>query len=404
MGRKYDNLDPALRDFCTTDRQRDYFDLVLKHGTCAAAAEEKDVHQSGVARVIETILERAARAGYAPGHFNDGTAPGYLMGKVTIQRGAAGNVERVWERQSPEQKNWVDIFQDMLGDMSSLPAAKPRPIENTADDLLYVIPIGDAHFGLYSWAGDTGDAYDLKVATERHRGGIDALIAAAPVCKKIVVLNLGDFFDSNCSKNRTPRSGHVMDPTGTYNEILSAAAETTVYMIDRALDRGHEVEYVGLEGNHDPEASAALCAYVHAWYRNEPRVICQLRPHVFWYLRYGKNLIGAHHGHGCRPGDLPGVMSVDRREDWGVVAYCHWLIGHFHHKQLIGKEYNGATVEGFNTLAGNNLHHHAGGYRARLTITGIFYHPEFGEWGRNVRNVEAIEAFATALENDGGRA
>jgi hypothetical protein len=280
----------------------------------------------------------------------------------------------------------------MLEGMQSMPSAKPRPFEGDAEELLYVIVIGDAHFGLYAWSGDTGELYDLQTAVDRHRGGIDALIEAAPRCKRIVILNLGDFFDSNCSKNRTPRSGHVMDPDGTYNEILSAAAQTTVYMVERALDKAEEVEYAGLEGNHDPEAAAALCAYIHAWFRQEPRVTCALRPHIFWYHRFGKTLLGAHHGHGCKPQELPGVMAVDRREDWGEVEHCYWLIGHFHHSQLIGKEYNGASVEGFNTLASNNLHHHTGGYRARRTITGILYHPEFGEWGRDVRSVKAIEA------------
>jgi hypothetical protein len=383
-----------LMEFATTDAQRDILQR-WKTASLRQIARDLETSNDYPASVVRRLKRRAARQGRAPGHFNDGTAPGYLMGKVTVQRGPGG-VERVWERQSPDERDWSDIFGELLEGMSALPAADPKPYTETAEDLLYVVPIGDAHFGLYSWAGDTGDTYDLKTAADRHRGGVDALMAAAPPCKKAVILNLGDFFDSNCSKNRTPRSGNVMDPDGTYNEILAAACETTIYMIDRALDRAEEVEYVGLEGNHDPEASAALCAYVYAWYRNEPRVTCQLRPHVFWYLRYGKNLLGAHHGHGCKPADLPGVMAVDRRGDWGEAEHCHWLIGHFHHKQLLGKEYNGATVEGFNTLAGNNLHHHEGGYRARLTITGILYHPEFGEWGRDVRNVKAIEAHQEA--------
>ena len=40
------------------------------------------------------MLARQAREGHAPGHFDSGTAPGYLMGKVTVQRNASGDVER----------------------------------------------------------------------------------------------------------------------------------------------------------------------------------------------------------------------------------------------------------------------------------------------------------------------
>lgn len=385
-------LDARLIDFATTDLQRQRLQAWLDHGSQTEAAKALGCDPRLIRKAHDKARKRAAREGYAPGHFEQGTAPGYVMGKVTVQRNADGEVVQTWERQSPGERDWTAIFSDMLSDMDGLPAAEPRPYSGTADRLMYVVPIGDAHFGSYAWAGDTGEGYDLKEAQARHMGGIDALMDAAPACEKVVILNLGDFFDSNCSKNRTPRSGNVMDPDGTYNEILKAACDTTIYMIERALDKGQEVEYVGLEGNHDPEASAALCAYVFAWYRNEPRVKCEMRPHVFWYLRRGKVLLGAHHGHGCKPQDLPGVMATDCREDWGQAAHCYWLIGHFHHKQLLGKEYNGASVEGFNTLAANNLHHHMGGYRAACSITGIVYHPEYGEWGRDVRTVQAIKA------------
>ena len=326
-------MDSRLIEYASTPLQRERLEAWQKHGSQEAAARALGCDSRAIRKAYTSAKKRAARAGYAPGHFTSGVAPGNVMGKVTIQRNADGEIERTWERQGPDGIDWTQTIEDLLAGMiDTLPAAEPKPCEMQAEDLLYVVPIGDAHFGSYAWEGETGERYDLDIAKERHRGGVDALIDAAPACKKIVLINLGDFFDSNCSKNRTPRSGNVMDPSGTYNEILEAACQTTVYMIDRALEKGEEVEYAGLEGNHDPEASAALCAFVFAWYRNEPRVTCNLRPHIYWYLKWGKNLLGAHHGHGCKPGDLPGVMAVDCRADWGSVEHCHWLIGHFHHR------------------------------------------------------------------------
>lgn len=388
-------FDPKLLDYVATDAQRERLQAWLDLGSQEKAAAQCGCDARAIRKALRACEKRAAADGYAPGHWENGVAPGYRMGKVTVQRGPDGKVERAWERQHPDQLDWAKVFQDMLdGILDDLPAAPAKTFHGEAEDLLYVVPIGDAHFGSYSWAGDTGESYDLSIAQSRHMGGIDALMRAAPVCKEMVILNLGDFFDSNCSKNRTPRSGNIMDPSGTYGEILAAACKTTVYMINRALENAELVEYVGLIGNHDPEASAALNAFVHAWYRNEPRVKCQLLPHVYWYKKYGKNLIGSHHGHGCKPSELPNVMAVDCRADWADAEHCTWLIGHFHHSQLLAKEYGGATVEGFNTLASQNLHHYTEGYRARLTITGIAYHPVYGEWERHVRNVAAIEAGA----------
>lgn len=381
-----------LREHCNTARQEEVLDAVMKHGGNRGAALALGVSLNAVAEKMATLRKRAAAKGHAPGHWNDGTAPGYRMGKVTVQRGPDG-VERVWERQHPEARDWTEIFATMLEAMTERPAAKPKVAPVDTSDLMNVIPIGDPHFGSYSWAAETGEAYDLERAKFLHIEGVRELIRAMPTARECVLINLGDMFDSNDSKNRTPRSGHVMDAHGTYGQILAAACDATVQMIDLCLKKCRNVEYVPLEGNHDPEASAALAVYIHAYYRNEPRVTTRLLPYVFWYRRFGSVLLGAHHGHGCKPESLPLVMAEDRREDWGASKYRQWIIGHFHHPQLIGKGYGSTKVEGFNTLAANNKHHHDSGYRGPRTITGIVY-DEHGEKERHTRNVAAIEAAA----------
>lgn len=384
-----------LREFCNTPRQHEILDAVIEGGTNRKAAARLGVALNAVAGPMARIRKRAAAAGHAPGHFNDGTAPGYRMGKVTIQRGPEG-VERVWERQHPEHRDWTEIFAQMLEVVAHRPAAKPKPAPVDNADLLNVIPIGDPHFGSYSWAAETGERWDLEEAQRVHVDGVSELVRAMPPSRDCVLLNLGDMFDSNDSKNRTPRSGHVMDPHGTYGEILAAACDATVQMIDLCLRKCRTVEYVSIEGNHDPEASAALSVYIHAYYRNEPRVVTQMLPHVYWYRRFGRVLLGSHHGHGAKPESLPLLMAEDRAEDWGQTAHRAWLIGHFHHPQLFGKGYGSTVVEGFNTLAANNKHHHDAGYRGARTITGIVYHPDHGEWERHTRSVAAINAASAA--------
>lgn len=380
-----------LREFCNTPRQEEILDAVIAHGGNRSAAKSLGVTLNAVAEKMAAMRKRAAKAGRAPGHFNDGTAPGYRMGKVTIQRGPEG-VERVWERQHPDQRDWTEIFSQMLDAIADRPAAKATPGPVDTANLLNVIPIGDPHFGSYSWAVESGESWDLQEAKRLHVEGVSELIRAMPAARECILINLGDMFDSNDARNRTPRSGNVMDPHGTFGEILAAACEATVQMIDMCLRKCRNVEYVPLEGNHDPEASAALAVYIHAYYRNEPRVTTRLLPYVYWYRRHGSVLLGSHHGHGCKPESLPLVMAEDRRQDWGAARHCYWLIGHFHHKQLFGKGYTGASVGGFNTLAANNKHHHDAGYRGPRDITGIVYHPDHGEWERHTRSVAAIDA------------
>jgi hypothetical protein len=48
------------------------------------------------------------------------------------------------------------------------------------------------------------------------------------------------------------------------------------------------------------------------FFHNEPRVEVDLSRMAYRYLRFGKVLIGGHHGHGAKPADLPLLMAVDR--------------------------------------------------------------------------------------------
>lgn len=65
------------------DILRETVEARIKYGSEAAAA-----HALGMSRsTFQTRLRIAASRGIAPGHFDQGTAPGFAMGKVTVQRG-----------------------------------------------------------------------------------------------------------------------------------------------------------------------------------------------------------------------------------------------------------------------------------------------------------------------------
>src|SRR5206468_4710306 len=99
-------IDPKLREYATP-QQAIYFDAIIEHGGKRPAARALKVAKSIIDGAMERLEKAAARQGYAPGHFESGTAAGFSMGKVTVQRGPSGAVERTWERQSPDQEQWA---------------------------------------------------------------------------------------------------------------------------------------------------------------------------------------------------------------------------------------------------------------------------------------------------------
>lgn len=130
-----------------TETQIKYLEAVKEHGSQRAAAKALGVAPNAVWESLDCYKKAAARHGRAPGHFNDGVAPGFAMGKVTVQRNAFGAVERTWERQSPgaeaEAERLRAIRAALLEDLQPI---KPLTAPDYTDDDLNDVRL-DGHVG-----------------------------------------------------------------------------------------------------------------------------------------------------------------------------------------------------------------------------------------------------------------
>lgn len=370
-----------------------YQAAIDEHGSVRAAERAL-----GLANyTIGSFMKRAARLGNAPGHFNSGVAPGYLMGKVTVQRGAEGQVERTWERQSPDAAQQRFAWEAMLeGAKDALDLSAPTPSPDRCDeDLLTVYPVGDSHCGLYAWEAETGNHFDLDEFERINRAAFDRAVEAAPPSSVGLINFKGDETHADNNKNRTPRSGHELDVHGRHGQVVRVSFRVKRYQIERAKQK-HRLVIVRIDpGNHDPETALQLAMALEALYENEPRVQIVTSPNPYWYYLWGRTLIGTCHGDGAKGKDLPLVMATDCREWWGLANYCVWFVGHVHHKDI--KEYNGCTVEYVGTLAGRDRHAHGEGYRSRRTLQAITFHKDDAEVERQTHSLERIDRL-TALK------
>lgn len=388
------DVDPALFDYCT-DRQREILQALIDHGGSAAAAKAlgDDYNRTYPDKVLRDVKRKAARQGYAPGHFNDGTAPGYLMGKVTVQRGPGGAIERTWERQSPEQALAVEAFEeaitDLCADLTGKAPICPAPAHSD-DDLLTVIPMGDPHFGLLAWAREVGENFDLEIAERITFDAVDRLASLTPATGTALLLNLGDYFHADNGTNRTPTGGNVLDVDGRFAKIASVGFRAMIRCVNRLLEKHGKVIVRNNRGNHDPHQTAMLTIALEAYYHAEPRVEVEGTPSSFYFYRFGKVLIGSTHGDGAKLADLPLIMANDAPEDWAAARFRVWHCGHVHHDQV--KDLVGCTVETHRTLAAGDAWHRHQGYRANRDMKAIVYHRRFGEVNRIRCGVEMLEA------------
>ena len=366
-----------------TPRQLEYVDALLRLGSMRAVGREFGVNHNAVASAIESLGSAASRKGYAPGHFNGGVAPGYRMGKVTIQRGKDG-VERTWERQHPDAELQAKLLQAKIdGLRETIPhyetVATPQ-INN--DELITVYAQGDPHAGLYSWIEETGSSFDLQEFERINVAAINKLVQTAPNSSHALFIDLGDSTHADSNKNRT-KSGHVLDVHGRHGEVARVSTRLKRYQIKKLLEKHKHVTYRVNPGNHDEETAVLLMVALEAGYENEPRVTIITSPNRYWYMLFGSVLIGTTHGDGAKGKDLPLIMACDRPQEWAASehGYRVWFVGHVHHKDI--KDYPGVTVEYTRTLAAPDNWSHAMGFRSKRTMEAITYHRTDGEDVRN---------------------
>lgn len=296
--------------------------------------------------------------------------------KTTVDRDAV-NLELLLEA----IKTLPDSFRD-----AHIPI---KPSVNTMADLLVTYPIGDPHVGLFAWAEETGNNYDVRIAERIHVQAIEHLVAGVPASKQALILPLGDMLHCDSNLARTERSGNPLDVDSRFAKVLRVGVRMLIAMVDAAL-RKHETVFLVIEtGNHDPQASAMLTLALDMYYQRDERVHVDLSPARFHYHRFGKNLFGTTHGSDTKAEDLPMIMARDRAPDWGQTTHRKWFVGHFHQKRA--QEFPGCEVEYYRTLAGRDAWAHGKGYRSDRGMAAEIYHREHGFIGSGYVPLSLLE-------------
>jgi hypothetical protein len=127
-------------------------------------------------------------------------------------------------------------------------------------------------------------------------------------------------------------------------------------------------------------------------FKNEPRVIIDDGQADYWFYRFGKNLIGAHHGHRLSQSEMAGSMATECRQDWGETLYHWFLHGHLHH--FIVKEIMGVRVECMRTIAEADGFH-AGKYPSGKSLISVTLNKDGGEEGRAIINIPPVKKRAS---------
>lgn len=262
------------------------------------------------------------------------------------------------------------------------------------EDLLTVYALPDLHLGQLSWGRETGESYDLKIATETAINAVETLVARSMPSRHAVILGLGDYFHTDDQRNITPGSGHQLDADCRWAKIFASGAKLATAMVDIIARKHHFVEARFLSGNHDINSAMCLTVALSLFYNNNERITVNSDPGIAWYRRFGACLLGGTHGHSVKMDKMPLMMAADRPEDWGLSRHRSMFSGHIHTET--SKELGGVRVESLQAMTARDAWNAASGYRSGRSLSAITFHAEDGEAGRHRVNISGHRAKVAA--------
>lgn len=312
-----------------------------------------------------------------------------LRGTSTLTDMRDGTQVLQWVKTSAAHDAQVAAMRALAAELCENVKGKSRLValksKRQDSESLSAYMIGDAHIGAYSWAEETGNDFDIDIASRDIKAAIDLLVDGSPASETGYLVDVGDFLHADDRSNKTPEHGNVLDVDSRFPKVRRVARDVLKYCVGRMLEKHDHVEVFQVIGNHNPESAGWMAMVIEAYFDNNPRVVVETSPSTVYYRKFGNVLIGMTHGDKVKMAELPSIMAYDRASDWGQTEYRYWWTGHIHH--TVQQEYRGCFVEAFNTLAAGDAWHASSGYRAARQMQRIDINRETGIYNRGIANL-----------------
>ncbi len=254
---------------------------------------------------------------------------------------------------------------------------------------LLIIDAADIHIGKLAINEKTGATYNVEIAINRVKTGLDTLLQRTsnfPV-EKIVLVIGNDILHTDNPFSTTTR-GTNQDTDGMWFDNYKKAFDLYVEMVEK-LTTLAPVHVIHCPSNHDWTSGYFLAHSLEAFFSRNKNVTFDVTIKHRKAFIYGDNLIGFTHGDGAKEIDLPQLMAQEFRDEWGKTKRGYWYCHHKHHynatKFKDGKDYIGVTVEYLRSVSGEDRWHEDKGYISPQSMYA-FVHDMNGQCAKIIHN------------------
>lgn len=351
--------------------------------TKAAIKSGTDVGTLG--RTIRACKKRAAqfeRAEHTGASQPDGYAIKGTSSLVDYRENPEGETILQWVKTDRDRERQLELMREaiaaMCDDIPRLPAIKSPKMTNS--NLLNLYVITDYHFGMLSWAEETGEDWDVSIAENLLIRWFEAAIASSPDAETGVLCNLGDLVHIDGLESITPTGHNLLDSDTRFAKIVRVVIRCIRRVVDMLLHKHRKLHIIMAEGNHDLASSVWLREMFAAMYERDKRITIDTSPDPYYCIEHGQTSLFFHHGHKRKPASVDDVFVAKFREVFGRTKFSYAHMGHMHH--VWQKETNLMIVEQHRTLAAKDAYASRGGWLSGREASCITYHKEYGQTGR----------------------
>ncbi len=374
-----------LLKYAATPRQAEIVKAWIKHGGQLKAAAAVGTDRGSFGRAIRACRKRAAkfeRAEHTGASQPDGYAIKGTSSLVDYRENPDGETILQWVKTDRDRERQLELMREaitaMCDDIPRLPAIKSPKMTNS--NLLNLYVITDYHFGMLSWAEETGEDWDVSIAENLLIRWFEAAIASSPDAETGVLCNLGDLVHIDGLESITPTGHNLLDSDTRFAKIVRVVIRCIRRVVDMLLHKHRKLHIIMAEGNHDLASSVWLREMFAAMYERDKRITIDTSPDPYYCIEHGQTSLFFHHGHKRKPASVDDVFVAKFREVFGRTKFSYAHMGHMHH--VWQKETNLMIVEQHRTLAAKDAYASRGGWLSGREASCITYHKDYGQTGR----------------------
>lgn len=367
-----------------TERQWEYCQAVVEHGSMAGAARAIGVKRQTIQNAVKAVKAKAAKAGHSPEHDMTHTVPDGFKVKGTSTLYKDGQPVIQWVKSAIDAERQYELMQEAVRAMcETIPKQAPIPLTTLTgydDSIMNCYVITDYHLGALSWEPETGADWDTDIAEETLIKWFEKAISCAPNSESAVLAQLSDFLHWDGFDAVTPASKHLLDADTRFPNLARTAIRVLRRVISMLLTKHQTLHIIMADANHDPVSQVWLRELFSVLYEDEPRITVDTSPSPYNAYEFGQTALFFHHGHKRKTSNISDVFAGKFREMYGRTKHAYAHTGHLHSNEL--KETNLMLVEQHRTLAAPDAYAARGGWLSGRDAKVITYHKEYGEVGR----------------------